>query len=342
MFLVSFTLKRFIKSNVYIGHTIKHKVLPNFVYLLGFRNGLFIINLEYTLLYMRLALLFVLSLNLYKRNKLAFIGVNPFFSNYVKFAALKSNQFYFINKWINGYLSNFVELSFNREFSLELTNATRLPSAVFCLNIDRKPTILNECVKARIPLISIVDSNIDPSFIMYPIPGNDDALASISLYCDVFYKAVRRNLSKEAIKLTSKCSLLQASFLSEFINNVFDSIQLRFNFYVSLLNKRDKVIYRNVRSLTRKRFNNFLFSACLVERDCVFFFKYTNTFFWKFYSSFFDYKAYFTFKLIMSSLLRLYMNVFVKNHGLNDISDVKVASIFNLSGNRGSSDFLKK
>lgn len=98
MFLISFTLKRFINANLYIGHTIKHKVISNFVYLLGYRGGLYIINLEYTLIYMRLALLFVLSLNFFKRQKLAFIGVNPFFSHYVKFAALKSGQIYFINK----------------------------------------------------------------------------------------------------------------------------------------------------------------------------------------------------------------------------------------------------
>ena len=44
----------------------------------------------------------------------------------------------------------------------------------------------------------------------------------------------------------------------------------------------------------------------------------------------------------MSSLLRFYLNVFVKNHGLNDISDVKVASIFKLSDKRGSNEFVKK
>lgn len=83
-------------------------------------------------------------------------------------------------------MSNFRELSFNREFSLDITNATRTPTAVFCLNIDRKGNLLNECIKAKIPIISIVDSNIDPTLILYPIPGNDDALAAISLYCDVF------------------------------------------------------------------------------------------------------------------------------------------------------------
>lgn len=98
MFLVHFTLRRFIKSNVYIGHSIKHKVPSNFVYLLGFRNNMYIINLEYTLIYLRLALLFMLSLDSFKRQKIGFIGVNPFFSQYVKFAALKCNQFYFINK----------------------------------------------------------------------------------------------------------------------------------------------------------------------------------------------------------------------------------------------------
>lgn len=135
-------------------------------------------------------------------------------------------------------MSNFIELRFNRQFSLDITNATRAPTAVFCLNIDRKANLLNECIKARIPIISIVDSNIDPSLIMYPIPGNDDALSSVSLYCDVFWKAVRRNLTKEVIRLRSKCMSLTHSFIYEFVLKFFNVIKFRFKLFFELFKHR--------------------------------------------------------------------------------------------------------
>jgi small subunit ribosomal protein S2 len=314
MFLVNFTLNRFIKANIYIGHSVKHKVPSNFVYLLGFRSGLFIINLEYTLIYMRLALLFVLSLNFFKRQKFGFIGINPLFSNYVRFAALRSKQFYFTNKWINGFLSNFRELRFNRKFSAEVTNATRAPSAVICINLDRKPSILNESNRAGIPLISIIDSNIDPSGILYPIPGNDDALASISLYCDVFYRVICRNLSKEVLKLRNNCLYLENSFLYNFISELFHAVKARICLFLLVYKKkRIFTIKKGSFLYLHKKYATALYIA-FINRYNIFYFKnYITEFFSKFYSYFFDYKAYFLNKVISSVLSKLYLSFLKQN-----------------------------
>jgi small subunit ribosomal protein S2 len=314
MFLANFTLNRFIKANLYIGHSVKHKVPSNFIYLLGFRSGLFIINLEYTLIYMRLALLFVLSLNFFKRQKFGFIGINPLFAYYIRFSALRSKQFYFTNKWINGFLSNFRELRFNRDFSLEITNATRAPSAVICINIDRKPSILNEANRAAIPLISIIDSNIDPSGVLYPIPGNDDALASISLYCDVFYKVICRNLSKEVFRLRNNCLYLETSFLYNFIAELFQAVKARICLFLLVYKKKRIFTIKKGTSLyLHKKYATAMYIAFLNRYSILYFRNYITEFFSKFYCYFFDYKAYFINKVISSVLSNLYLNFLKQN-----------------------------
>lgn len=92
------TLRRLLDSNVYIGHSYKNVVPITFAYLAGMRNKMFIINMEYTLLYFRLALFFLSSIPLHKRAKLCIVGVNPIYSNIIKFTALKVCQFFFINR----------------------------------------------------------------------------------------------------------------------------------------------------------------------------------------------------------------------------------------------------
>jgi small subunit ribosomal protein S2 len=109
-FLSQFTLRRFLNSNVYIGHNIKQSNVDCFCYLLGIRSGMFILNVEYTLLQFRLALSFVLNVSLYKRSNVCFVGLTRFVANYVKYSALRSKQCYFVSRWINGFFSNFKEL----------------------------------------------------------------------------------------------------------------------------------------------------------------------------------------------------------------------------------------
>ncbi|MCI0431493.1 MAG: 30S ribosomal protein S2, partial [Rhodospirillales bacterium] len=73
------------------------------------------------------------------------------------------------------------------------------PSLLFVIDTNKEAIAVAEANKLGIPVAAVVDSNSDPRGITYPIPGNDDALRAISLYCDLISDAVLDGLQQEAI-----------------------------------------------------------------------------------------------------------------------------------------------
>ena len=72
-----------------------------------------------------------------------------------------------------------------------ITSMTRLPGALFVVDIRRENIAIQEANKLNIPIFALVDTNTDPSNIDYPIPGNDDARRSINLYCELLKKTIK-------------------------------------------------------------------------------------------------------------------------------------------------------
>jgi len=60
--------------------------------------------------------------------------------------------------------------------------------------------IVNDAAKMLIPTVGIVDSNCGPNLITYPVPGNDDSLCAVELYCRLFKEAILRGKSKRKLK----------------------------------------------------------------------------------------------------------------------------------------------
>ena len=71
-----------------------------------------------------------------------------------------------------------------------IKNIGGLPEALFVVDVENEKIAIAEAKKMGIPIIGIVDTNSNPDDINYPIPGNDDAVRSISLYCDLFGSAI--------------------------------------------------------------------------------------------------------------------------------------------------------
>ena len=71
------------------------------------------------------------------------------------------------------------------------------PDAVFVIDVKQEDIAVAEANKLGIPVFGIIDSNVDPKGIDYPIAGNDDALRAISLYCDLFAEAILDGLQAE-------------------------------------------------------------------------------------------------------------------------------------------------
>jgi len=71
-----------------------------------------------------------------------------------------------------------------------------LPEAVFVIDAIKESIVIQEAKRLKIPVISVLDSNANPDGIDFPIPGNDDAIRSIKLYCDFAKQAILRGLQK--------------------------------------------------------------------------------------------------------------------------------------------------
>ena len=80
-----------------------------------------------------------------------------------------------------------------------------LPDAIFVIDINKEAIAVQEAKKLNIPVIAICDTNTDPYNIDYPVPGNDDAVRSISLYCDLIGSAIlsgmEENLAESGVDI---------------------------------------------------------------------------------------------------------------------------------------------
>jgi small subunit ribosomal protein S2 len=72
-----------------------------------------------------------------------------------------------------------------------------LPDIIFIIDTVKEKLAIEEANKLGIPVVAVVDSNADPSGVAFPIPGNDDAIRAINLYCDLVAGAVFDGISAE-------------------------------------------------------------------------------------------------------------------------------------------------
>ena len=71
------------------------------------------------------------------------------------------------------------------------------PDLIFVIDVPKEDLAIKEAQKLGIPVVAICDSNANPDGIAYPIPGNDDALRAINLYCDLVSSAVLDGMQAE-------------------------------------------------------------------------------------------------------------------------------------------------
>ena len=72
-----------------------------------------------------------------------------------------------------------------------------LPDILFVIDTNKESIAIAEAKKLGIPVIGVIDSNSDPKNIDFPIPGNDDAIRAVSLYCDLIVGSVFDGLQAE-------------------------------------------------------------------------------------------------------------------------------------------------
>jgi small subunit ribosomal protein S2 len=92
-----------------------------------------------------------------------------------------------------------------------------IPDAMFIIDTNKESIAILEANNLNIPVIAICDTNSNPSGVDYPIPGNDDALRAISLYCDLvaasILKGLESNLEQSGIDVGESEIIVEEGFV---------------------------------------------------------------------------------------------------------------------------------
>lgn len=217
MAVPSYSMRQLLEAGVHFGHTTR-RWDPNMApFLFGERNGIHIIDLEQTVPLLHQALVFMREVAA-GGGRILFVGTKRQASEIVADAAKRCGQYYVNERWLGGMLTNWKTVSHSIRRLKELeeiltqeqTGMTKkenltlsrerdkleralggikemggLPDALFVIDTNKEHLALQEARKLEIPVIAVLDSNSSPKGVGYPVPGNDDAVRAISLYCDL-------------------------------------------------------------------------------------------------------------------------------------------------------------
>ena len=185
------TTSALLAAGAHFGHA-STRMNPNFVpYAYGTRAGITIIDLDHTLPLLRR------SANLTRAiaragGIIVFIGTRPDLRPIVHKASERmGKQAYHVgDRWLPGTLSN--RRNF---FGNEVDKYRMVPDLVILLNPVQNTIAINECAAEHIPTIGIIDSNVDPCLVMYPIPANDENTRTAELIAGVLSIAGREGVA---------------------------------------------------------------------------------------------------------------------------------------------------
>ena len=258
----TFTMRQLLEAGVHFGHHTRRwnpKMAP---YIFGKRNNIHIINLEKTvpMLYEALDAIQSIAKN---GGKFLFVGTKRAASDLIAQAATNCGQYYVNHRWLGGMLTNWetVSNSIKKLKSLEerietgeinsltkkerlqierqkekldlnlggIKNMNGIPDAMFIVDTNKESIAILEANNLNIPVIAICDTNSNPSGVDYPIPGNDDALRAISLYCDLvaasILKGLESNLEQSGIDVGESEVIAEESLVQD-IDQVNSSDEL--------------------------------------------------------------------------------------------------------------------
>lgn len=229
------TIKQLLEAGVHFGHQTSRWNPRMRPFIFGARNGIHIIDLEQTAVLLRRALDFVRDVAA-QGGTLLFVGTKKQAQAVVEAEAERCGMFYVNNRWLGGTLTNFqtikqrIELLRKLEESIEgeemareltkremlqkrrerdrllkalrgIRNMRKLPDALFVIDTVKEEIAVREANKLGIPVVAVVDTNSAPELVDYPIPGNDDAVRAIKLFCQAVADAVLEGRAAYEAKL---------------------------------------------------------------------------------------------------------------------------------------------
>ncbi len=222
---VTVTMKELLEAGVHFGHQVRRWNPKMKEFIFGERNGINIIDLQKTQKMFRDAIAFVTSMMGEERGRnILFVGTKRQAQDAIREEAERAGQYYINQRWLGGLLTNFqtVQKSIKRLRDLEamqtdgryekmtkkerikldrereildknlsgIKNMTRIPDALFIIDVRKEDIAVKEANRLGIPIIAVVDTNCSPEGIDYVIPGNDDALRAVRLFASRIADAV--------------------------------------------------------------------------------------------------------------------------------------------------------
>jgi small subunit ribosomal protein S2 len=217
-------MKQLLEAGVHFGHQTSRwnpKMKP---YIFGARNGIHIIDLQQTVTMFKDVYSIVRDI-VAGGGHILFVGTKKQAQDAIREEATRCGMSYVHNRWLGGTLTNFqtIRASIERLRKIEemendpkivealtkkemlglrrereklektlggIKNMRKLPEAIFVIDPDLEEIAVYEARKLVIPVVAVIDTNCDPDLVDYKIPGNDDAIRAVRLFCAAMGDAV--------------------------------------------------------------------------------------------------------------------------------------------------------
>jgi len=217
------TLQDLLMAGTHFGHLTRrwNPKMKKFIFME--KNGIYIIDIKKTLYMLKRACEEVANI-VRSGEKILFVGTKKQAKEIIRIEAERCDQFFVNERWLGGTLTNLITVkkSIKHLKNLEkmstdgtyekltkkeilrierekeklvrvlggIKEMTKLPGALFVVDIKKEAIAICEADRLNIPIIGLIDTNSDPDLIDFPIPGNDDAFKSINLITHTIADAV--------------------------------------------------------------------------------------------------------------------------------------------------------
>jgi small subunit ribosomal protein S2 len=222
-------MRTLLEAGVHFGHHTRRWNPRMAPFIFGIRNQVHILDLQQTVPMLDRALKAVRD-TVAAGGRVLFVGTKKAAAEYVAESATRCGQYYVNHRWLGGMLTNWKTITgsikrlkemegrlgtdtsgLTKKEVLMLTREKEkydralggikdmggLPDIIFIIDTVKEKLAIEEANKLGIPVVAVCDSNADPSGVAFPIPGNDDAIRAINLYCDMVAAAVFDGISAE-------------------------------------------------------------------------------------------------------------------------------------------------
>jgi small subunit ribosomal protein S2 len=223
------SVEELVKAGVHFGHRSEHWHPKMKQFIFGIRKGVHVVDVEKTQTQLESAMRFVSDITA-KGGIVLFVGTKRQAQESVAAAAKACGMPYVTSRWLGGTLTNWPQiqrllrhylglkdkrdkgelkkytkleqLNFDREIA-ELdekiggvSTLTRMPDALFVVDARNEKTVIREAQSVGLPVVALVDTNVNPNGVAHVIPGNDDAVSSIALIANLIAQAVKEGKAK--------------------------------------------------------------------------------------------------------------------------------------------------